>query len=152
MDVQATGDAFSPQKKTSSFKKWHFLTFLYFCGHFCPPGSGSGFAIRIQGPHWIRIQSGPGSTALIHTLKNVKSKTRIQIQKLDWIQIHPDPDSKRDFCGNTLLVLLSELTPTQFYLLQHCPHCRAPIEKNEGCNKITCRYIFILFVENKYCV
>ncbi len=31
-----------------------------FVGHFCPPGSGSGFRIRIRihRPDWIRIQSG----------------------------------------------------------------------------------------------
>ncbi len=36
-----------------------------FVGHFCPPGSGFELRIRIriqiQGPHWIRIQSGYGS-------------------------------------------------------------------------------------------
>ncbi len=38
--VQATGKAFSPQKRTSS-------TFL-FVGHFCPPGSAFPLRIRIQ--------------------------------------------------------------------------------------------------------
>ncbi len=34
----------------------------FFVDDFCPPGSGSGIArIRIQGPLWIRIQSGCGS-------------------------------------------------------------------------------------------
>ncbi len=37
-----------------------------FVGHFCPPWSrfGSKLQIRIQGPHWIWIQSGSGSTTL----------------------------------------------------------------------------------------
>jgi hypothetical protein len=26
------------------FKTWKFCTFFFFGGHFCPPGSGSGFA------------------------------------------------------------------------------------------------------------
>ncbi len=39
--VQATGEVFSPQKRTSSTsKKRTLLTFSMFVGHFCPPGSG----------------------------------------------------------------------------------------------------------------
>ncbi len=45
------------------FKTWNFLIFSTFVGHFCPPGSGSGFRIRIRihWPDWIRIQYGSGS-------------------------------------------------------------------------------------------
>jgi hypothetical protein len=41
-DVQATGEAFSPQKRTSSTSK-HEISQLcfYYCGHFCTPGSRS---------------------------------------------------------------------------------------------------------------
>jgi hypothetical protein len=56
--VLATGEAFSPQKRTSSTSKNQILlTFFYVWGHFCPPGSGSGsrlqirIRVRIQGPH-----------------------------------------------------------------------------------------------------
>jgi hypothetical protein len=36
MDVQATEEAFSPQKRTSStVKNMKFLNFFYFVGHFC---------------------------------------------------------------------------------------------------------------------
>ncbi len=47
-------------KKTWTFKKFFFFSFA---GHFCPPGTGSGFRIRIRihWPDWIRIQSGSGS-------------------------------------------------------------------------------------------
>ncbi len=52
--IQATGEAFSPQKKTSgTCKKWNLLLFFYVCGSFLP----SWIRIRIQGPHWIRIHS-----------------------------------------------------------------------------------------------
>jgi hypothetical protein len=44
--VQATGEAFSPQKRTSS-KKGNLLTFFYVCESFLP----SWIGIRIQGPH-----------------------------------------------------------------------------------------------------
>ncbi len=60
--VQAIGEAFSPQKRTSSSSKnKNLLPFFYVCGSFfCPPGPGSWsrirIRIRIQGPHWIRIQ------------------------------------------------------------------------------------------------
>ncbi len=50
------------------FKTWTFTKLLStFVGHFCPPGSGSGFRIRIRihRPDWIRIQSGSGSTTLV---------------------------------------------------------------------------------------
>jgi hypothetical protein len=43
-DVQATGEAFSPQKRTSSALKHEFFKLLStgtFASHFCPPGSGS---------------------------------------------------------------------------------------------------------------
>jgi hypothetical protein len=44
-DVQATGEAFSPQKRTSSTSKHeNSVLFSIFVGHFCPPGSGSGSA------------------------------------------------------------------------------------------------------------
>jgi hypothetical protein len=45
-----------------TLKTWIFSTFV---GHFCPPGSGSVFKlrirIRIQWSDWIRIQYGSGS-------------------------------------------------------------------------------------------
>ncbi len=42
--------------------------FSTFVCHFCPPGSGSGFRIRIRihRPDWIRIQYGSGSRIRIH--------------------------------------------------------------------------------------
>ncbi len=43
---------------SSTFKTWNFFIFSTFVGHFCPPGSRSGFRIRIHWPDWIRIQSG----------------------------------------------------------------------------------------------
>ncbi len=61
------------------FKTWIFSTFV---GHFCPPGSGSVFKlrirIRIQWSDWIRIQYGSGSgygsgsETLLSTIKNIK--------------------------------------------------------------------------------
>ncbi len=53
-------------KKPSALKKGHptrqnknfYQFFSTFVGHLCPPGSGSGFWIRIHWPDWIRIQSG----------------------------------------------------------------------------------------------
>ncbi len=46
------------------FKTWNFLMYSFFRGSFfCPPGSGSGFRIRLR-IHWpdrVRIQSGSGS-------------------------------------------------------------------------------------------
>ncbi len=49
------------------FKTWIFSPFV---GHFCPPGSGSGFRIRIgiHWPDWIRIQTGSGSRSGSETL------------------------------------------------------------------------------------
>jgi hypothetical protein len=41
-DVQATEEAISPQKKTSSTSKLEFLPFSVFYGSFFPPVSGSG--------------------------------------------------------------------------------------------------------------
>ncbi len=44
-DAQATGEAVSPQKRTSSTLKHENSGFFsIFVGHFCPPGSGSGSA------------------------------------------------------------------------------------------------------------
>jgi hypothetical protein len=41
-DVQATGEANSLQMRTSRTSKQHISSlFSVFCGHFCPPGSGS---------------------------------------------------------------------------------------------------------------
>ncbi len=54
--VKATGEAFSPQKRTSSNSK-HEISWC-FPGNFCPPGSGSRFRIRVHWPDWIRIPSG----------------------------------------------------------------------------------------------
>ncbi len=51
-NVQSTGQAFSPQKRTYSTSKNEiyllFSLFVGYCGSFCPPGSET---IRIQGPH-----------------------------------------------------------------------------------------------------
>ncbi len=57
-DVQVTEEAFSSQKRPSNTSKHELLNkFSTFVGHFCPPGSGSRFRIRIHWPDWIRIQS-----------------------------------------------------------------------------------------------
>jgi hypothetical protein len=41
-DVQAKGEAFSPQKRTSSkSNKEIYYLFSIFVSHFCPPGSGT---------------------------------------------------------------------------------------------------------------
>ncbi len=49
------------------FKTWNFLIFSAFVCHFWPPGSGSGFRIRIRihWPDWILIQFGSGSASLV---------------------------------------------------------------------------------------
>ncbi len=62
------------QKKPSALKRGHptlqnmnfYKFFSTFVGHFCPPGSGSGFRIRIRihWPDWIHIQSGSRSETL----------------------------------------------------------------------------------------
>jgi hypothetical protein len=59
-DVQATGEAFSPQKRTSSTSK-HEISFLYFSGNFYPPGCGSGSQIRIRTRSTGLIESGSWS-------------------------------------------------------------------------------------------
>ncbi len=48
-DDQVTKEAFSSQKRTSSTSK-HKISYFFstFVGRFCPPGSGSGFRIRIR--------------------------------------------------------------------------------------------------------
>ncbi len=39
--IQATGEAFSPQREHPALQKIKYINFFYFVGHFCPPGSGS---------------------------------------------------------------------------------------------------------------
>ncbi len=61
-DAQATGEAFSPQKRTSSTTKHeNSVLFSIFVGHFCPPGTGSaiGMRIRIQQLQLMRIHADP---------------------------------------------------------------------------------------------
>jgi hypothetical protein len=66
-DAQATGEAFSPQKRTSSTSKHeNSVLFSIFVSHFCPPGSGSESAILM----------------------------RIRIQQLKLMRIHAHPDPK----------------------------------------------------------
>ncbi len=67
MDAQATGEPFSPQKRTSSASKdENSVLFSIFWGHFCPPGSGSAICMRIR------------------------------IQQLKLMRIHADPDPDTD--------------------------------------------------------
>ncbi len=63
---------FKLQEKPSALKIEHsalqnikFRNLIYFCGSFCPSGSGTGFRslIRIHWPDWIRIH--PGSETLV---------------------------------------------------------------------------------------
>jgi hypothetical protein len=68
-NAQATGETYSPQKRTSSTSKdENSVLFSIFLGHFCPPGSGSGSAICM----------------------------RIRIQQLKLMRIHADPDPDTD--------------------------------------------------------
>jgi hypothetical protein len=62
-DIQATGEAFSPKKRTSSTSNTNLFTFSIFVGHFCPPVSGSS----------RQNQCGTGSTVL--TLGNYNQPT-----------------------------------------------------------------------------
>jgi hypothetical protein len=80
-------------------------------GHFCPPGSRSGFGfrirIRIHWPDWILIQSGSagsGSTDLMESGSN------------------PDPDPKPCFfCWSDLgLILASRLGSLKWMLPRLC--------------------------------
>jgi hypothetical protein len=79
---QATGKAFSPQKKTSSTSKnVTYKLFPIFVGHFCHPGSGSR----------NHIESGSGSTTLKETfprtalyqdeVKNTKGIRKVHLNK-----------------------------------------------------------------------
>jgi hypothetical protein len=71
--VQATGEAFSPQRKTSSTSKEEIYQLIYFfLGHFC--SFDSELPIRIQGPHRIRIRSGygSGSTTLVSRVSRIQ--------------------------------------------------------------------------------
>jgi hypothetical protein len=66
-DVQATGEAFSPQKRTSSTSKDEiYLLFYIFVGHFCPldpdPDRKSGYGYETP---LNPIPSGSGSTTLL---------------------------------------------------------------------------------------
>jgi hypothetical protein len=56
-DVQATGEAFGPQKRKSSTYPYNFYTLFIFVGHLCPPGSGSALPIRIQISGSSRLKS-----------------------------------------------------------------------------------------------
>ncbi len=87
------------------FKTWIFSTFV---GHFCPPGSGSGFKlrIRIQWSDWIRIQYGSGYGSGSETLVqrpfwDWKSGNWVLVNfgkfPCSWIQIritNTDPDQR----------------------------------------------------------
>jgi hypothetical protein len=75
-------------------KTWTYTkNFSTFVGHFCPPGSGSGFRIRIHWPDWIRIQSGSGSATL-----HYRGRYQLPVQALpgsvvnNSIGFHTDPD------------------------------------------------------------
>ncbi len=57
-NIQATGEAFSPQKWTSSTSKREILNFFYFCWYFLPSWIWIRIQIRIYWPDWTRIESG----------------------------------------------------------------------------------------------
>ncbi len=58
-------ESLQPSKENiQHYKKWNLLTFFYIYGSFLP----SRIRIRIQGPHWIRNQSGSGSRGIAHVL------------------------------------------------------------------------------------
>ena len=104
------------QKKPSALKRGHptlqnmnFYKFLStFVGPFCPPGSGSGFRIRIHRPDGIRIQSGSGSTTLAKT----------------------DPASSR--CGFFQRQPKKNLISTGFYLLNAVSNGTGPKQYRIG--------------------
>ncbi len=67
-------EAFSSKRVHPTLQNMNFYKFFStFVGHFCPPGSGSRFRIRIRinRPDWIRIQSGSGSETLIKWLYSI---------------------------------------------------------------------------------
>ncbi len=47
-DAQATGEAFSPQKRTFNTSKHEISSLFYLCGSFCPPGSIPDSATHIN--------------------------------------------------------------------------------------------------------
>ncbi len=74
------------QKKPSALKRGHptlqnmnfYQFFSTFVSHFCPPGSGSGFRIRIRihWPDWIRIRSG--SETLLRRAKMSQKSRKVK--------------------------------------------------------------------------
>jgi hypothetical protein len=67
-DVQATGEAFSPQKISTSNSKYEFSQLFIFVGHFCLPLSGSAFCMRIR----IQQLKKCGSGTLFQNVYRIK--------------------------------------------------------------------------------
>jgi hypothetical protein len=80
--VQATGEAFSPQKRTSSTSKIKFINFFYVCGSFLPSCIRSRMHIANpdpdpgtpMNPEPIRIRIRIHNTDSIRVEKNFKTQ------------------------------------------------------------------------------
>jgi hypothetical protein len=101
--VLATGEAFGPQKRTSSTSSMKFLYFFYFCefvGHCSPPpGSESGpsrlISMRIQTnpdldlQHFIYLKLRKNKVNFMGSRSKVRKKNQIQ-ETNSVYDLHPD--------------------------------------------------------------